>query len=138
MSYTIREGSLAPLAEAKRRPAETWHADVFQSPVLIASNAGPVRPLATIVQEPRSRFILAYKLAELGETPEQALGDGIVEGMLRYGIVPGAIGVKPAFAQELGALAQALGISIVVPGSMPTLLSARREMTAYFKRNRGR
>lgn len=136
MSYSIREGSLAPLAKAERRPDEVWQADVFESPVLVKTGAGLVRPLVAMVVEPKSRYLLATLLAEPGETPAQALGDGLIEAMGRNGVIPGEIGTTAALAAELTALSQALGVAIIAASSMPELRDTRRIMTSHFKRRR--
>lgn len=136
MSYAIREGSLASLAQAERRPNEVWQADVFESPLLVDTEAGRVRPLLAMVVEPKSRYLLATLLAEPGETPAQALGDGLVEAMGRNGVIPGEIGTTAALASELTALSQAMGIAIVAARSMAELKDTRRIMIAHFKKGR--
>jgi len=134
MSYAIREGSLASLAQAERRPNEVWQADVFESPLPVPTEDGVVWPLMAMVVEPKSRYLLATLLAEPGETPAQALGDGIVEAMARNGVIPGEIGTTAALAAELTALSQAAGVRIAAVRSMPELKDTRRIMTAHFKK----
>lgn len=132
----IREGSLAPLAKAERRPNEVWQADVFESPLPVGTAAGLVWPLMAMVAEPKSRYLLATFLAEPGEAPAQVLGDGIVEAIARNGVIPGEIGTTAALATELTALSQALGIAIIEAGSMPELKDTRRIMMEHFKKSR--
>lgn len=135
MSYSIREGSLASLVQAERRPNEVWQADVFESPLLVDTEAGRVRPLLAMVVEPKSRYLLATLLAEPGETPAQALGDGLVEAMGRNGVIPGEIGTTAALAAELTALSQAMGIAIVAARSMAELKDTQRIMIDHFRKN---
>ena len=136
MSFCIREGSLVALAKAERRPNEVWQADVFESPMPVPTDAGLVWPLMAMVVEPKSRYLLATLLAEPGETPAQALGDGLVEAMGRNGVIPGEICTTEALASELTALSQVMGIAIVAARSMPELKDTRRIMTAHFKKGR--
>lgn len=136
MSYLIREGSLAPLAKAERRPDEAWQADVFESPVPVRTEAGLTRPLMAMVVEPKSRYLLATVLAEPGEAPAQALGDGLVEAMGRNGVIPGEIGTTAALAAELTALAQAMGVAIVAARSLAELRDTQRIMMNDFKKGR--
>jgi len=124
MSFLIREGSLAALAKAERRPHEVWQADVFESPVPVRTEDGLVRPLMAMVVEPKSRYVLATLLAEPGE----AMG--------RNGVIPGEIGTTAALAAEMTALAQAMGVAIVAARSLSELRDTRRIMTEHFKKGR--
>ncbi len=104
--YSIREGSIAALANAERRPGERWQAGVFEAPLLVRTETGPARPPIVLV----------------------------VEAMGTHGVVPGEVEVAHGRAAGLSALAQALGVSFTPAESMPALRRAHAAMSAKFKK----
>jgi hypothetical protein len=132
--YSIREGSIAALAKAERRPGERWQAGVFEAPLLVRTEMGPARPPIVLVVEAESGFLFVAKLCEPGTDADQAVGDGLVEAMGTHGVVPGEVEVAQGRAAGLNALAQALGVRFTPAESMPALRRAYAAMSAKFKK----
>jgi hypothetical protein len=133
--FSIREGSLAALSEAQRCPDQTWQAGLVESPMQADTEAGPVRPFVALIVDVRSRYLLTALVAEPGEDPAQALGDGIVDATRRNRVLPGAIQAKPPLARELAILSQALGVPILPATTLPAVVEVKRAMADYFRRN---